>query len=364
MARYAIRTYVLGGSVDLLDHLRQRAAGLLGGFSARAAPSAEHYHRAVTHATAGQPADSTPHDTPPSDLLGEPPLDRPGEALSELPGEPLSVAAVQAEAVPGDVAGNARTAARLVGQAADSGARLVVLPELFLPAYHPPALRQDPAGADVAADDAGEVADARLDPLRAVAADRRLAVLVGAAVRQPDGRRTCSALLVDRSGRVTAGYAKQHLCGPDEQELFTPGDRGGTLLVGGWRFGLGICYDGCFPEHGRAAALDGAHGYLCPSGYLVGSEHRRDLYYRARALDNTMYVVFANPVGGTPPWRFNGGAAVYDPEGRPLRRAPEHGEAVVVARLDPAELRRVRAAHRMLVDRRGDQGGVRVLLTG
>ncbi|MDG4788529.1 carbon-nitrogen hydrolase family protein [Micromonospora sp. WMMD1102] len=281
-----------------------------------------------------------------------------------LPDAALPVAAVQAEPEPGNVAGNAACAARLVARAADGGARVVVLPELFLPAYHPPTLAGDPAGTDVPAGPDGEVADPRLDPLREVARDRRVVVVVGAAVRHPDGRRTCSALLVDGAGRVDAGYAKQHLWGPDENALFTPGSRGATLLVDGWRLGLGVCYDGCFPEHGRAAAQDGAHGYLCPSGYLVGSEHRRDLYYRARALDNTMYVVFANAVGGPAPWRFNGGAAIHDPEGRTLDRGPDTGVAVVVARFDPAELHRVRDAHRMLAERLPGQGGKRHLLTG
>jgi predicted amidohydrolase len=156
-----------------------------------------------------------------------------------------------------------------------------------------------------------------------------------------------------------AAYDKQHLWGPDEGALFTPGRAGATLVVDGWRLGLGVCYDGCFPEHGRAAAGDGAHGYLCPSGYVEGSQHRRDLYYPARALDNTMFVVFANAVGGNSPWRFNGGAAVYDPQGRTLARAADDGEAVVVTTLDPAVLAETRAAHSMLADRRPDQGGAR-----
>jgi predicted amidohydrolase len=281
-----------------------------------------------------------------------------------VPARPLTVAAVQAEPVPGDVAGNAATAARLVRQAIDGGATVVVLPELFLPAYHPPTLRDAAIATDVAALDGGRIDDPRLEPLRAAARDTGAVVVVGAAVRHPDGRRTCSSLVVNRSGETVAGYDKQHLWGPDENALFTPGFRGATLDVDGWRLGLGVCYDGCFPEHGRAAAADGAHGYLCPSGYLAGSEHRRDLYYAARALDNTMYVAFANAVGGAAPWRFNGGAAVYDPEGRPLGRGADEGEAVVVATLDPAELARVRAAHSMLADRLPDQGAARELLVG
>jgi predicted amidohydrolase len=280
------------------------------------------------------------------------------------PPHPLTVAAVQASPVPGDVSGNARAGAGWVAAAAGRGAAVAVLPELFLSAYHPPTLAADPHGTHVAADGGGRVSDPRLDPLRAAARDHAAVIVVGAAVRHPDGRRTCSSLVADRTGEIAVGYDKQHLWGPDESALFTPGDRGSTLTVDGWRLALGVCYDGCFPEHGRAAAADGAHGYLCPSGYLVGSEHRRDLYYAARALDNTMYVAFANSVGGTEPWLFNGGAAIYDPEGRPLARGADEGEAVVVAELDPAELTRVRAAHSMLADRRADLGGRRRSLIG
>lgn len=278
-----------------------------------------------------------------------------------FPDRPLTVAAAQAEPVPGDVAGNIAIAARLAATAAAQGATVVVLPELFLSAYHPPALRADPIGTAVTAD------DPRLDPLRKAAISHRIVIVVGAAVRHTGGRLTCSALLVDRSGAVTVAYDKQNLWGPDETELFTPGRHGTTLIVDGWRLGLGICYDGCFPEHGRAAATDGqggAHGYLAPCGYLDGSQHRRDLYYRARALDNTMYVVFANSVGGQPPWRFNGGAAIYDPQGRTLTKAGDIGETVVVATLDPDELAATRAAQTMLADRPLDQGQPRRVLTG
>lgn len=281
----------------------------------------------------------------------------------DAPPGPLTVAAVQAEPVPGDLAGNAATAARLVHQAADAGADLVVLPELFLPAYHPPTLRADPAGTDLVAAHGGRIEDPRLAPLRAAARDRRAVVVVGAAVRYADQRRTCASVVVDRSGQVFAGYDKQHLWGPDEHELFVPGDRGATLVVDGWRLGLGVCYDGCFPEHARAATGDRAHGYLCPSGYVTGSAHRRDLYYAARALDNTMYVAFANSVGGVQPWRFNGGAALYDPEGRPLGRGADDGEAVIVGVFEPVELARVRSTHQMLADRLPGLGGERAQLT-
>ncbi|HEX6870497.1 MAG TPA: carbon-nitrogen hydrolase family protein [Micromonosporaceae bacterium] len=276
------------------------------------------------------------------------------------PERSLVVAAVQATPAPGAVAANAVLAADLVGQAAAQGARVVVLPELFLCAYHPPTLAEEPvARTHVRAGPDGQVRDERLAPLVAAAREHTVVAIVGAAVAHADGRRTCSALVIDAVGTVTAAYDKQNLWGPNERALFVAGDRGATVTVDGWQLGLGICYDGCLPEHGRAAATDGAHAYLCPSGYLVGSQHRRDLYYPARALDNTMYVVFANSVGGEAPWEFNGGAAVYDPEGRTLVRAPDEGTRVVTATLRPEELVRVRTAHTMLLDRPAGPGQAR-----
>jgi predicted amidohydrolase len=284
--------------------------------------------------------------------------------VPQIPRVPLRVAAIQAEPNPGDVAGNAAIAARLAGRAAGEGARLAVLSELFLPGYHPPSLRADPVGTHIAADEHGAVEDIRLDRLRAVARDQQIVIVVSAAVQHRDGRRTNSVLVVDRRGGVTCVYDKQHLWGPDERALFSAGSEGTTLAVDGWWLGLSVCYDTSFPEHARAAADDSAHGYLCPAGYLEGSQHRRDLQGAARALDNAMYVVFANQVGGPSPWRFTGGSAIYEPEGRPLRRAPDFGEHVVLADFDPGELARIRSAHRMTADRRPDLGAQRRLCRG
>jgi len=270
--------------------------------------------------------------------------------MDVTPDRPLRVAAIQAEAVPGEVTRNAATVARLLTEAAGQGVRLAVFPELFLTAYHPPVLAAEPVRCDVVADDRDEVSDPRLDPVRTAAERTGVVAVFGAAVSRSGGQRRCSTLLAEPSGVVRAVYDKQHLCGVHERALFSPGGRGCSIEVDSWVLGLGICYDGCFPEHARAAALDGAHGYLCPSGYVAGSQHRRDVYYAARALDNTMYVVFANSVGGPAPWQLCGGATVYDPQGQPVRRAGDHDEAIVVADLDPAELIRVRATHTMLGD--------------
>jgi len=274
-----------------------------------------------------------------------------------MPSRLLRVAAVQAAAVPGDVTGNIATAVGLTERAAAEGAVLVVFPELFVPAYHPPTLAASTA-CDVAADVQRRVLDGRLDPLTTAAAGCGAAVLIGASVRHADRRRTISLLFV-RDGTVTVAYDKQHLWGADEPALFTPGLSAAAISLQGWRLGLGICYDASFPEHARSAALAGAHAYLCPSVFLTGRNHRRDLYYPTRALENTIYVVFTNGVGGAGAWQFSGRAAVFDPEGRELARAPEEGAAVACASFDPAELTRIRAQLPMLAQSRPAHDGSR-----
>ncbi|QWZ06891.1 carbon-nitrogen hydrolase family protein [Nocardioides panacis] len=281
--------------------------------------------------------------------------------MTRAPGR-LRLAAGQAVSVPGDLATNVATAVSLVRDAADQGARVVVLPELFLTGYDEAAWTHD-ASLDLD--------DAALEPLSEVARSRSVVVVVGAAVRRAvdpatgSGRHasTLSVLVVDPEGEVTAPYDKQHLSGP-ERDFFTPGDHGATIVVDGWELALGVCYDGCFPEHALAATAGGAAAYLVPAAYYVGAEHRRDVYYAARALDNGIYVAFAGLTGTCGTGSFSGGTAVYDPEGRPVRRLGlEPG--VVVADLDADEVARVQREHPMATDRRDSLGPrTRVVLAG
>jgi 5-aminopentanamidase len=251
---------------------------------------------------------------------------------------PLRVAAAQAESVSGDVETNVATAVRLVREAAVSGAGLVVLPELFLTGYHP---------AGWVAESFVTVGDPRLEPLAGAAARTGAVVLAGAALHDGDQRPTISLLAFD--GAVSHVYDKQHLF-DEERSVFAPGRHGSTISLHGWEIGLGICYDGCFPEHARAAAADGAQVYVCPSAYYTGTTHRRDLYYAARALDNGIYVVFSGLAGRCGDRDFNGGSAVYDPEGRVVVRLDE-APGIACADLDPAEVDRARKANPLLEQR-------------
>ena len=258
----------------------------------------------------------------------------------------LRIAAAQAVSVSGDVAANVATAVELVTTAGHKGARVVVLPELFLTGYDPDAWSHESALT---------LDDDRLDPLRQVARDKEVVVVASAAVRRALDSTTLSVVLVDASGEVSAPYDKQHLCGA-ERDFFTGGDHGATLAVDGWQLGLGICNDGSFPEHAVAAAAAGATAYLCPSAYFRGAEHRRDLRYASRALDNGIYVVLSGLPGTCGAYEFCGGSSIYDPEGRVLHRLAGESPAVVVADLDLGEVRRAQDQNPVAAERLGSLG--------
>ncbi|MBC9733731.1 carbon-nitrogen hydrolase family protein [Nocardioides marmotae] len=258
----------------------------------------------------------------------------------------LRVAAGQAAAVAGDLLANVATAARLAREAGDRGVRLLVLPEAFLTGY-------DAAAFDGELPTPARLAGAELDPLREASRAAGLVVVAGTALQRSD-RRTLSSVVVRPDGEVAVPYDKQHL-DPGERPWFTAGDHGCSITVEGVELGLSICYDGCFPEHARAAAADGALGYLSSAAYVPGGEHRRDLYYAARAVENSFYVVFSGLTGRCGASAFCGGSAVYDPEGRPLDRLDEE-EGLAVADLDPGLVAATRERHAMHHDHRPSLG--------
>src|SRR5688572_11579854 len=130
--------------------------------------------------------------------------------------------------------------------------------------------------------------------------------------------------------------------------------------------GVAICYDWLFPETIRQIAFNGAEVIIRVSAYMDpwGATPPMDwwtLFNRARAAENTVYVVAANQGASLqhyPPFSLPGGSMVVDYDGRILAQADAgEGEKVVVAPIDVSALRRERErriGHDMRAHRRSE----------
>jgi formamidase len=118
------------------------------------------------------------------------------------------------------------------------------------------------------------------------------------------------------------------------------------------KLGVAICYDWLFPETIRQIACNGAEVIIRVSAYMDpwGATPPMDwwtLFNRARAVENTAYVVAANQgatLQGYPPFSWPGGSMVVDYDGRVAAQAdPGEGEKIVVAPIHLGMLRAERA---------------------
>jgi predicted amidohydrolase len=251
-----------------------------------------------------------------------------------MPTSPLRLALAQVESAPGDVAANIASAVDFTRRAAAEGARLIAFPELSLTGYELRFIAEH-------ADGWFTPEDARLDPLRRVCAEGGIVAVVGAAVREGDGTPRLASLVVAPDA-PTRCWHKQHVHGT-ESWLFRPGLPGPPFDVSGWRVSLGICFDTAHPTHAAQAAAAGADLYLVSALYWRGEERRADLHFGARAMDNRIFSALANHAGTTGGFESLGGSGAWKPNGDVARRTADARPALLVADLDPAELRPYRA---------------------
>jgi nitrilase len=227
---------------------------------------------------------------------------------------------------------------------------LIVLPEYFEFYGGPPAGRVAaaeplPGGAAYAA-------------MQQVARTHKVWVHAGSMVERIPGdsqHAYNTTVIFNRDGREVARYRKIHLfdiVAPDghpyrESATVKAGDEVVLYDLEGLTVGCTICYDLRFSELVLALARGGAELIVVPAAFtmLTGKDHW-EVLLRARAIETQTYVLAAAQcgsydAGGTTRQTY-GHSLVCDPWGHVIARASD-GVGFVTARLDPAEIRRVRA---------------------
>jgi nitrilase len=240
--------------------------------------------------------------------------------------ENLRVAAVQMATGP-NVNANLIEVERLICDAAEAGAGLVVLPENF--AFMG---RRDQDQLSLAETDG----EGPLQSFLAKSAARFGIWIVGGTiplVSQRPGRVRAACLVFDERGDRIARYDKMHLFdvnlpGADERyeesATIEAGDGPVVLDSPVGRLGVMVCYDLRFPELGRCMLDSGLEVLAVPSAFtaLTGRAHWETLV-RARAIENLAYVIAAAQGGYHLSGRETyGHSMIVDPWGSILEQVP------------------------------------------
>ncbi len=229
---------------------------------------------------------------------------------------------------------------RLIRQAAEGGAQVVVLPENLL------AMPPDPREV---------IAMATTDTPRAVqdlaawAVQWGVWLVAGTLPFVPDDpadkdRVAARTLVIDAQGEVVEHYDKIHLFDvvlPDgesyrESNTFVAGNRTVVVDTPAGRLGMATCFDLRFPELFTQLAEDGADWFCLPSAFTrpTGEAHWHSLL-RARAIENSAWVVAPAQVGRHADGRETfGHSLIVDPWGRVLEDAGETADCVRFAHFD------------------------------
>jgi predicted amidohydrolase len=258
----------------------------------------------------------------------------------------MRVAAIQCTAT-ADRSANLAAAGDLVAAAADDGAELVVLPELFSLYGNAAVLR---ASAEPLDGPTGTWA-------AEVARRHRIWLVAGSFVETTGpGRNHNTSLLVGPDGTALAHYRKLHLFDVDvpgavtrESDAVVPGDAvvGASVTLDDGQplpVGLTICYDLRFPEIYRLLALAGALVIVVPSAFAASTGQAHwEVLLRARAIENQVFIVAANQVGAlSPSFMAHGHSMIVGPWGTILAERAD-GPGHLVADLDLAAQQEIRS---------------------
>ncbi|ADB39456.1 nitrilase family protein [Spirosoma linguale] len=276
----------------------------------------------------------------------------------------LKVATAQFENASGDKAYNLGIIDTLSARAAQRGAQVIAFHECSITGYT--------FARHLSREQLLEVAERipdghSIQQLIQIARKNDIVILAGLFEKDEQDQLFKAYVCVDKNGLV-AKYRKLH---PFINPHLLPGNEYVVFDLYGWKCGILICYDNNVIENVRATALLGADIIFMPhvtmltpstrpgAGFadpaLWHNRHNDPTSVRlefdgmkgrawlmkwlpARAYDNGIYAVFANPIGMDDDQLKNGCSMILDPFGDILAECRELGNDIAMATLTPEKL--------------------------
>ncbi|HET6650604.1 MAG TPA: carbon-nitrogen hydrolase family protein [Candidatus Limnocylindria bacterium] len=226
-----------------------------------------------------------------------------------------------------------------LGEVAERGADLAVLPEIPLNPWRPSTKEAKP-------DDAEPMDGPRATAQREAAAEAGIGLIGGIIHRDDAGRRTSRALVIDATGAIRATYEKLHL--PEEPGFWETShyERGTEapkrIDAFGLPIGLQLCSDNNRPEGVHLLGAQGAMAMINPRATEEKTYQRWKTVFRANALTSCLYVLSVNrpyPEDGV---LIGGPSVAFDPNGELLL---ETTDSVALVTLDARVVTDARRAY-------------------
>lgn len=258
-----------------------------------------------------------------------------------------------------------------VNKAANEGANIICLPELYRSQYF--CQKEDSSLFDLAETIPGDSTTA----FQKLAKELSVSIVVPLFEKRAPGVYHNSAVIIDAGGEILGVYRKMHI--PDdpayyEKYYFTPGDLGfKSFKTKFGNIGTLICWDQWYPEGARLTALKGAEVLFYPTaiGWHPAEKDRygtaqKDSWVtiqRSHAIANGVYVASVNRMGlektvpGSDGIQFWGSSFICDPQGVILAQASEDKEEILIAEINVKNIETIRRNWPFLRDRRIDAYG-------
>lgn len=255
----------------------------------------------------------------------------------------MNIAIFQQDVLLGDVKKNRENVTKWIDKVGqDKQIDSVFLPELWSSGY--------------AFQDLKRIAD-EAEETNAIFAEKakqyKLHIFGGSIVTNRENKYYNTAHIFNKEGALVHKYDKTHLVPMlDEPAYFQQGEHAPyTFTLDNINFGLIVCYDLRFPELARMLTLQGAEVLVVPAAWPKARTSVWLHLLQARAIENQVYVVGINRVGGDDQTEYGGHSVIIDPRGDILSEA-KGSEATITAQLKREDVYRIREEVPSLKNRR------------
>ena len=256
---------------------------------------------------------------------------------------------------------NMKTAKQGIREAAEQGAQIICLQELFQTPYFCQTENHEHFN------QAETIPGPSTQAMSQLASELGVVLILPLFEKRSTGIYHNTAVVLDADGAIAGRYRKMHI--PDdpgfhEKFYFTPGDTGfQTISTRFGKIGVLICWDQWFPEAARLTALSGAQILFYPTaiGYQAFDEAVAEkqaqawqTIQKAHSIANGVFTVAVNRVGQEDQLNFWGRSFVSDPFGEVLVEASSKEPEVLVIDCDLGLIEETRQGWPFLRDRRVD----------